>query len=558
MVFCFKVISICLNISMVNRLISDKLNKEFDLVIIGGGINGCGIARDASERGLKVLLLEKEDFGSGCTSASTRLIHGGLRYLEHFEFDLVRESLLERERLLKNASHLIKPIELLIPVYKTDKRNYWLVKLGMTLYDLLSFDKTLPSHKMLSRKSFLEYESSVKKQNFSGGAIFYDCQATYPERICIENIIMAKQNGALVLNHAEVTKINTDTNKISSVEFLDKLSNVKYKVSGKIVVNVSGPWVDTLCGLVNKGIKRQIGGTKGSHIVISQFEDGPKHALYVSAKSDARPFFIIPWQNYYLIGTTDIPFQGNIDRLKIGEEEINYLLSEANNVLSSKQISRSDVLFSYCGVRPLPFTGETDPSKITRRHIIHDHGGDGINNLFSVIGGKLTTYRALSEELVDLVYKKLNYKFIKCLTHIKPLIGNVEGDIEKYKKQEIGKVKKKYDLEPEIILHLIDLYGKKYKTVFELALREQDLGYLLSSSSLDIRAQVVHAIQNEMACTVSDVLLRRTSLGLSEGLGQDSISEVVKQLKLFLNLSQEEVKKQTSDYEENVVKVRRV
>lgn len=543
---------------MISRLNENDLKKEFDLIVIGGGINGCGIARDASERGLKVLLLEKEDFGSGCTAASTRLIHGGLRYLEHCEFDLVRESLLERELLLKNAKHLVSPLELCIPIYKGSKRGCWLIKAGMILYDILSFDKSLPNHRMMSRDDFLKYEPSVKSENLIGAAIYYDTQVTYPERICIENILMAKQGGALLINHAEVTALNISDNKICSVEFVDHLSGVKSNVKGKIVVNASGPWVDELCSLCKKNIKKKIGGTRGSHIIVRKFVNGPSHAIYTSAKSDSRPFFIIPWQDYYLIGTTDIPVEGNINCLKAGKDEIKYLLNEANNILENINLTNNNILFSYCGVRPLPYISSSlaDPSKVTRKNIICDHREDGLENFFSVIGGKLTTYRNLSEQLVNLAYKKLNCDFVSTKTKTNPLIGNINSDLDTFKKSNLKKAQKKYDLDPEIIFHLMNVYGARYKNILDLTLQNKDLGRLLSSHALDIRAQVDYSIHNELAFTISDVLLRRTSLGLNEGLGQDAISEVAKKLQEYLNLSSGEIQKQVNDYSEKVLKLR--
>lgn len=539
---------------MVVRFTQNQINKEYDLIIIGGGINGCGIARDASERGLKVLLLEKEDFGSGCTSASSRLIHGGLRYLEHFEFDLVRESLYERELLLKNASHLITPLELCVPIYKKDKRGYFLIKAGMLLYDFLSFDKSLKSHKMFSKDEFLRHEPAVKQEDLVGGAVFYDCQAEYPERICLENILMAKQKGAVVLNHAKVLSINSSLNKIKNVEFLDVLSGKTFIVSGKVIVNASGPWVDELTKTLN--IKRKTGCTKGSHIIIKKFKDGPTRGLYVSAKSDNRPFFILPWQNYYLIGTTDISFSGNLENVKISEPEINYLMSEVNNILKKTKISKTDILFTYSGVRPLPYCENLKPSDITRKHIVFDHGSEGIQNFISVIGGKLTTYRNLSEQVVNLVLKKLNHSSVPCKTRDIAFIRNIGSSLDEYFKLNSKKVQKKYGVDDDIFKHLIKLYGSQYKNVLDLTLKDAELGYLLDSYSLNIRAQVIYAIQNELAYTISDVLLRRTTLGLNEKLGHDSVLLVGGILKQFLNYSDDEIKSQIKNYEENVIKPR--
>lgn len=483
---------------MITRFIQEDFNNEFDVIIIGGGINGSGIARDAASRGLSVLLLEKEDFGYGCTSASTRLIHGGLRYLEYFEFDLVRESLREREILLKNASHLVKPLELCIPVYKNSKRSFFEINVGMVLYDLLSFDKSLPSYKSLSREEFINIEPSVCTEGLVGAVLYYDAQAIFPERICVENALMASKLSAKVLNHAEVVDFNVVGSKIDSIIFKDTLSKNKFTVRGKQVVNVSGPWVDKLCELSGKSIKRKVGGTKGTHIVVNKSPKFPNHAIYASAKSDDRPFFIIPWNGLILIGTTDTYFDGDLDSVLATDSEIEYLISETNNLLPKCNLIRDDILYSYSGVRPLPYVSNVKPGAITRKHIIFDHDVEGISNLISVIGGKLTTYRSLSEQAVDILFKKLKIKKIKSTTK------NV---------------------------HFLD--SQTYK----------DLSAYDPSS--------------EYAYTVSDVLLRRSFEGLNYDLGMSALITVEKLLKNKFNYTDEEIELQVKEYK-NTINLRRV
>ena len=541
---------------MLERYKEVDLQKEFDLIIIGGGINGCGIARDAAERGLKVLLLEKEDFGSGCSSAATRIIHGGLRYLEHLELYLVRESLRERELLLKNASHLVKPLEFCLPVYKDDKRGYWLIKLGMLAYDLLSFDKSLPWHRMLSYDDFALYEPEVNHEGLIGAAVYYDAQVTFPERICIENIIMAKNAGAIPINHAEVVGVQLSGDKVSAVNFIDNLTDKRHSVRGKVVINVSGPWVDEMLGLTERHLKKQIGGTKGSHIVVKRFPNGPRHALYVSAKSDGRPFFIIPWQSYYLIGTTDIPYSGDLDKVSATNEEVDYLIKETNRVLSSVQITKEDILFTYAGIRPLPFLGSANPAATTRRHIIFDHSNEGISNFLSIIGGKLTTYRNLSEQVTDKTLTKLNYDFVRSKTRKVPLIGNPNEGIEGFKEKYSEELKRRYQIDDETISNLINIYGKRCLEVLKVVERNKMFSKHLSSHSPDIGAQIAFAVESEMAYTVSDVLLRRTSLGLNNNLGIEAINDVAGILGNYLQLSTSEVEKQIREYEERVVKLR--
>lgn len=339
--------------------------QEYDLIIIGGGINGAGVARDAALRGLKTIVIEKEDFAGGSSSWSTRLIHGGLRYLEYFEFPLVRESLKEREVLLRTAPHLVKPILLTIPIYGDRSRPYWKIWAGMILYDIFSFDKTLPLHRMLPRAQFKQLFRYVDREHLTGGSQYYDGQVTLAERLCLENIISAENAGATALNYAEVIELPLENNRISSVVCQDKLTGETFTISGSqnaVVVNTSGPWVDKVCKLGHKegkdvpiGNARKIGGTKGSHIVVSKFPGAPENtSLYVEAKSDGRPFFIVPWLGMYLIGTTDIPFKGDLDRVKANDDEIDYLLTETNNIIPAANLTREDIRFTYSGVRPLP------------------------------------------------------------------------------------------------------------------------------------------------------------------------------------------------------------
>ncbi len=539
-------------VSSVNNLVDEEaLKTNFDLIIIGGGINGSGIARDASERGLKVLLLEKDDFGSGCTSASTRLIHGGLRYLEHFEISLVREALREREILLKNAKHLVKGLEFDIPIYKRDKNGLLKMWLGMVVYDLLSFDKSLPNHTFFRKESFIKHESSLENKDLLGGVTYYDAQVDYPERLCIENILMAVNNGAVVLNHSELVSVNKKSNAINELTFENKLTGKSYKVKGKVVINASGPWIDELCNLTNSGIPRKMGGTKGSHIVVRRFDEGPKNAIYMSAKSDGRQFFVVPWREYFLIGTTDIKFDGDLDRVVADEEEIRYLINETNNFLKHK-ISKKDVLYHMSGVRPLPYSESVDAGAISRRHFVIDHGKEGLDNLISAYG-KLTTYRSLAEETVDLSLKKLGKPKINSITASVPFLRSPSIDIEKYKDSCRKLLQKEFGIDPKITEHLINLYGTDFIDIVQMSVADGDLSSSLSLPAKDIKAQVGYAIENEMGLTIEDILLRRTSLGLSEGLGEGAIPYVAAALKNKFRYSDLEISRQEKQYADRIL-----
>ena len=399
-----------------------KSNQQFDVVIIGAGINGAGIARDAAMRGLSVLLVDKSDIGTGTTSASTRLIHGGLRYLEHYEFGLVRESLRERETLLKIAPHLVRPLPITIPIYKHSRRGRATIRAGMIAYDLLSIGKSLPRHRMLSRGETLKQSPGLNPEGLLGSALYFDAQVEFPERLVLENVLAARGHGAEVLTYTPVTNFRGEGDSVSGVEFVSE--GLSQFARAAVVINAAGPWVDRLLERAPVQSPRLIGGTKGSHMVVSPFPGAPTTAIYIEARSDRRPFFIIPWNGKYLIGTTDVRFEDDPDDVRSEPWEIDYLLSETNLAFPSAQLTRDRILFTYAGVRPLARTDDKDEQSITRRHFICEH--PQLKNLLSIVGGKLTTYRNLAEECVDLIFRKLGRSSPPCTTAKEVLPGAVD------------------------------------------------------------------------------------------------------------------------------------
>ena len=409
---------------MPSRVPQDIGDYPFDLIVVGAGINGAGIARDAAMRGLKTLLLDKGDISNGTTQWATRLIHGGLRYLEYYEVSLVRESLRDREILLRIAPHLVKPLGFLVPIYERAKHGPLMIRLGMIGYDTLSLDKSLDNHRMLSAEEALEREPGLNPEGLLGAAFYYDAQVEYAERIAVENAISAREHGAVVLTYCRVDRLTREDGRVTGVEFTDVLGGGSYSARAPVTVNVAGPWVDEVLGESFGG--RMIGGTKGSHLIVDPFPGAPKNeALYVEARRDGRPYFIVPWNGRYLIGTTDLRYEGDLDRVVADEEEIEYLIDETNHVIPEASLTRESVLFTYSGIRPLPYQPEGAEGSVTRSHIVYDHAkgkgvgtkrssiGEGVarvEGLISIVGGKLTTYRNLSRQTVDMVYKKLDLR----------------------------------------------------------------------------------------------------------------------------------------------------
>ncbi len=536
-------------------------NKAYDVIIIGGGVNGAAVARDAALRGLKTILLEKGDFSSGTSSWSTRLVHGGLRYLEYFEFHLVRESLRERELLLKTAPHLVKPLLLTVPVYGGRSRPLWKIWAGMILYDIFSFDKSLPSHQMLPKRQMKQVFRSLDPEKLKGGAQYYDGQAIYAERLCLENIISAVDAGATTLNYTEVTELHRQGNRLTHLSCKDILTGEEFTVKGTenaVVVNTSGPWVDQVCDRAfedNTDTKakisktKKIGGTKGSHIIVDTFPGAPSSALYVEAKTDGRPFFIVPWLGMYLIGTTDLRYQDGLDDVKANDEEIDYLLRETNFIVPNAKLNRDSIRFTYSGVRPLPNEEGKDPGSVTRQHIIHDHSSEGVNNLLSLIGGKLTTFRHVGEEIVDEVYNKLyshqGRSAPPCPTEDLPLPGAIHIN-----DPMIAQALTDYQdyLPQETIAYLFSIYGRRAQEVLELVREDAVLREPLSPQRTEIKAQVVYSVKSEFAYCIADILRRRTTIAMQGEYGYDTLEAVIEVLESHCGWTEAECDRALAEY----------
>lgn len=492
------------------------MKMDFDLIIVGAGINGAGIARDAAMRGLKVLLIDKGDVGGGTSAASTRLIHGGLRYLEHFEFGLVRESLRERETLLKIAPHLVRPLPITIPIYKQSQRGRATIRAGMIAYDLLSAGKSLPRHRMHSAADTLRETSGLNPKDLCGSAVYFDAQVEFAERLVLENVLAAMEHGATVRTYTAVSKLLIENETVRGVELDDG------EAGAAVVVNAAGPWVDKLA------TDHLIGGTKGSHIVVAPFAGAPKSAVYVEAVSDRRPFFIIPWNGNYLIGTTDVRFEGNPDNVRCEPWEVEYLLRETNRAFPSAELTPEHVLYTYSGVRPLPLTTSQNEQSITRRHFIREH--PQYKNLLSIVGGKLTTYRSLAEECVDLVFRKLGRRSPPSETAKVPLPGATATDFTGSTDQVPERWRR--------------VYGSRAVEVAELAQRLNRQNVFAS--------EIVFSFEREGAKTLADCFLRRTMIGLNADLGLNALDEAARIGMQLLGWSKERAQREVHNYKDEI------
>ena len=337
-------------------------NQTYDLLVIGGGINGAAIAHLAAKRGMKVALLEKGDFASGTSSKSTKLIHGGIRYLENMEVDLVYESLRERHIQLRVAPHLVKPLPFVIPVYQGDKRPLWMMQLGVFLYDLLAGRYRVKPWRKLSRQEVIRLEPGIEPKGLKGGVLYYDAQMD-DARLCLENVLMAAQYGAHVANYVKVVSFVKENGRVAGVRAHDMLGIKELEVRAKRVICAAGPWTNELLRLDLPEAKKKVRTTKGIHIVYKG--EISKHAVLIGSQSDRRIFFVIPWMGNSLIGTTDTDYIASPDAVKVEKEDIDYLVRESKRVFPALDFTPSNILATFAGLRPL-IRKSGSPRKVSR------------------------------------------------------------------------------------------------------------------------------------------------------------------------------------------------
>lgn len=481
----------------------DGLHDRYDVVVIGGGINGLGVAREAAAAGYRTLVVERHDFGAGTTSRSTRLIHGGLRYLEHGEIGLVREALREREALFCRYPHLVRPIRFLLPVYRGDPRGPWKIRAGLLLYDLLSPGRSVPGHRTVQVERALVAEPTLDSRGLEACFRFSDGQIEWPERLCIEVALEAAACGATLLNHTEAVGFDSAPGGWR-VRLREGETGETAEVVARAVVNVAGPWVDRVLGLLDGSARRLVGGTKGTHLVVRYPDGGPGHPLFTSARSDGRPMFILPWFGMHLVGTTDLRHEGDPADARPSAAEVEYLLSEAKALLPGSPLRERDVLYTYCGVRPLPYRPGVAEGAIPRGHWVVDHGaGGGPRGVYSVVGGKLTTFRSLGRQAVQM---------------LRGALGPMPGRRVPAPRFAVPAPD---DVPMPLWCHLLSLYGPAAADIVERMRQDARLRTPVCEHNPDPLAEVARAAEVEMARTLADVFLRRTGIGWSPCHGLD-------------------------------------
>ncbi|MCC6332579.1 MAG: glycerol-3-phosphate dehydrogenase/oxidase [Myxococcales bacterium] len=491
--------------------------EAFDVLVVGGGITGCGAARDAAARGLKVALVEKTDFGAGTSSRSSKLIHGGLRYLEHAEFGLVFESVNERKRLMSLGRHLVRPLPFLVTNYKGDRRFLPTLAFGLWIYDALCLFGNYRNHRTFGPTKTRALEPKIKSQGLRGGILYYDC-LTDDARLTLENALDARALGAVVLNHARAGQVLKDgTGRVVGLVVEDVESGKRIEVRSKLVINASGPWSDEVRALASlKGILKP---TKGVHVVVDDTRLPVKHALMLQSPRDKRVVFCIPWGlGRTVIGTTDTFFDGSPDKLEPTFDDVDYLLETANAFFLDAHLAPADVLATWSGLRPLlkPEDESASASAVSREHLIDVQPG-----FVTIAGGKLTTYRNMAAELIDACLPQLGVE-TKCQTKHRPLPGAVGLTESDAQLDALARTLATRGLDAVGARYLVETYGARAASVLARGEADAEALFRLDSEHPALLAQVDEAVDTELARTLDDVLARRIPLVLrarDQGLG---------------------------------------
>jgi glycerol-3-phosphate dehydrogenase len=478
-------------------------DQHFQVVVIGGGINGVAVARQCSRAGKHTLLVEQNDFASGVTSRSTRIIHGGLRYLEHCEIGLVRESLREREKLLRERSHLVHPMHFLLLLNETSQRSALKVRAGLWIYQRIAGKPPRVDTSDMELKRFERALDAGRRWSFFN---YEDAQCEFPERLVAEWLMEAVDAGAIVRNHTEALAVDVAHGRTRGVLLRDLITGRDARVDAGWVINCTGPWADRVCLRSSvRMAKPMLGGVRGSHIVLPRFPGSPSAAVYTEA-IDGRPIFILPWNDQILAGTTEVADNGDPAKTVPSAEEISYLVRSVAQLFPKAKITAQSVKHAFAGIRPLPYSPDNRPSAVTRRHILHDHTEDGAAHMISVIGGKLTTAASLARECarkIGLNAEEPNTLAVGPGPALDPMLDDAVLEIAR-----IGGVSE------ETARGMVEWHGKRAPDIARMALVSAELRAPICPHTSHVVAEVAEAYRRECAVTLGDVLLRRVPVAL--------------------------------------------
>ena len=519
-------------------------DTPFDLLIIGGGITGAGIARDAALRGFRTALIDKGDFGGGTSSHSSRLIHGGIRYLEQGALKLVFEASHERRVLLEIAPHLVRPLAFLFPIYRGSRVPAWKLRAGMWLYDLLAAFRNVHRHRWFGAKKVRSIEPGLRDRGLVGAALYYDAQVD-DARLVLATLRSAMAAGALAVNYVEATALLKPDGRVRGAAVRDVLTGETATIRAHVVVNATGPWSDDVRRLDDPKASPLLRPTKGVHVTVQRRRIGNEHAITLLSQLDGRVMFVLPWNDLAYIGTTDTDADATPDALRVNAADVTYLLRSANAAFPDAHLTTNDVVSAWVGLRPLLRQDHASPSDVSREHrIVESEQG-----MLSIAGGKLTTYRVMASDVVDRVAARLRALDGRRLagrpaTDRLPLVGGEAAELD-----VLLEAARARGAPEATARHLVASYGSEAAAILNLVDRDRTLGQPIVAGRPEIWAEVTHAVDREMAVRVQDVMIRRLHLYYElPDRAQKVIPRVAAQMKQLLGWDDAREAEELRDY----------
>ncbi len=536
-----------------NAALALMASQHFDVLVIGGGISGAGVAREAALAGYKTALIERGDFASGTSSRSSRLIHGGVRYLEHGYLSLVFEASRERRLLLKLAPHLVRPLSFTWPVYRGSRLPRWKVRAGLALYDVLSVFRNVGRHRPLSTNAVLRYEPALGREGLLGGARYWDA-ATDDSRLTLAAALGARDAGAIIANHLEViSAIHAPSGRLTGVRVHDHIDGAEFVVSGTIVVNATGPWSESTAAVTaTQGTKteKQILGSAGTHIAVPRQRIGNRDAVTIVSPLDGRVMFVLPAGPHAIIGTTEHAAPHGPDEIRASQQDVSYLLRTANLIFPHAKLTLDDVITGWAGIRPLAASraGTKGAGSASREHAVTSRS-DG---LITLTGGKLTTFRAMAADVMKHVLASarnngtpLKASVVAQSSDSTPLPGGDIRSLDQLKREAAETTR-----DSAVGERLASAYGSNWRNVWSYAQRDPSLGKRLIPDLPYLTAEVAHAVEREMACTIADVLIRRTHVAFeTRDNGRSAARRVAPLVGALHGWSEEETASQIDAYD---------
>jgi glycerol-3-phosphate dehydrogenase len=515
-------------------------DQGFDVLVIGGGINGVAIARECARHGRRTLLVEQNDFACGTTSRSTRIIHGGLRYLEHGELGMVRESLHERERLLQEAPHLVRQLEFLLVVPRKPRsftRSSLAIRTGLWLYRRWAGGQRPADGGLEAFERALDAGDSWSVYSYE------DAQCEFPERLVAEWLVDAAAAGAVVRNHTQALEIASSNGRVTGARLRDNISRQEYRVSAKWIVNATGPWADSVIAASGIRAAQMVGGVRGSHLVLPKVAGLPGQPVYFEAL-DGRQIFVLPWNGQTLVGTTEVADSQPAESCRPAADEIDYLLASFLRLFPRSGVSKADIRYNFAGVRPLPYAPGKNYAAVTRKHILHDHGDEGAAGLISLIGGKLTTAASVARD----VARKLGIHVAEPASVF--ALPADQGEMDSTFRQWAHLVASKARIPEDCAEAVAEWYGRDALTVAHAASVDERLRDPLCSHSCHLVAEAAEAVAHEHAITLGDILLRRVPVALGACWSEDCSREAAGKIGAALGWDDRRIHAELEGFEE--------